>query len=82
MQRLIETYPPEIEPYREVLLKRRAAIEDEGRRQLNRRFRQLPIITAFERDAILRRTVEKVRPTIEELCRLQRQFATLSVVEE
>jgi hypothetical protein len=68
MQRLIETYPPEVEPYREVLLKRRATIEDEGRRQLNRRFRQFPIITAFERDAILRRTVERARPGHYEHC--------------
>ena len=82
MQRLIETYPPEVEPYREVLLKRRAAIEDEGRRQLNRRFRQLPIITAFERDAILRRTVERARPVIEELCELQWRFATPKWTQE
>ena len=67
MQRLSETYPPEVESYREFRLKRRAAIEDEGRRTFGTRYRQPPIITAFERDAILRRIIEKVRPTIEEL---------------
>jgi len=82
MQRLIERYPPEVVPYREFLLERRATIENEGRKQLNRRFRQFPHITAFERDAILWRTVKLARPAIQELCRLRSQFATLSVVEE
>jgi hypothetical protein len=81
MQQRIENYPPAVEEYRKHLLPLRDKFEEEGRMEFRQRYHRAPRITARERDAILQRTLANVRPLIDELCDLQRRFATPGIIE-
>ena len=70
MLQRVEIYPPEVEGYRQFLLTLRDQIERQGQREFAERFNRRPMMTALERDAILRVTLDTVRPVIEELVRL------------